>query len=157
MHGAAKIGDENIIRFIMMQCLSALARLHDLGIMHKDVKPSNILISDSFEVGLCDFGVSQVRRPSELLGKNGHTTKYAAYEYLKSIVEKTSIKFDAKYDVFSMGLVFFELIQKMKGHQVQSLIGNTELKTKEEILSEYDRKLSVKRWVCTLCSFGQEL
>ncbi len=42
-----------------LKCLKALSYAHGLGVIHHDIKPSNILISNSAEIKLCDFGLAR--------------------------------------------------------------------------------------------------
>lgn len=47
-----------IIKTIMRRLLRALGRLHSLGIVHRDVKPANILLTSKGELRLIDFGAA---------------------------------------------------------------------------------------------------
>lgn len=51
---------EKEFRPILRQLLSALGHLHSRGVLHRDVKPDNVLLTRSGEVKVCDFGVSKV-------------------------------------------------------------------------------------------------
>lgn len=50
----------------MYQLLKGLAYMHSLNVVHRDVKPENLLISDKKELKICDFGFArQLRRSNE--------------------------------------------------------------------------------------------
>ena len=55
---------EKEFRPILKQLLSALGHLHSRRVLHRDVKPDNVLLTRSGEVKICDFGVSKVVEPN---------------------------------------------------------------------------------------------
>lgn len=98
--------------FVAMQVAQALAYAHDkktdqgkdLGIVHRDVNPKNILISWNGEVKLTDFGIAKAF--DLMYNKEGEVIA-GKYEYLSP--EQASKKVtDGKADVFSLGIVLAE-------------------------------------------------
>ena len=80
------------------------------GIVHRDVTPHNVLVSNEGEVKLADFGIALARdcrrstRPSIVKGKLGYLSpEQARGEYL-----------DARSDLFAVGVVLFELLTKVR-------------------------------------------
>ena len=51
---------EDVIRKIVRDCVKALKHLHGRGIMHRDIKPQNVLVGKDDQTKLVDFGVSHV-------------------------------------------------------------------------------------------------
>lgn len=51
--------DEDHVVYILYNLLCSLNFLHSSGIMHRDVKPANILVDSECRIKLCDFGLSR--------------------------------------------------------------------------------------------------
>ncbi len=104
--------------FIVTETLKALDYAHrkkseagePLGIVHRDVSPSNLLLSFHGEVKLCDFGIARAMAvheevPDEAIeGKAGYMSPEAA----------RGEALDARADVFSLGIVLWELVAGRK-------------------------------------------
>ncbi len=91
----------------------ALAYTHKKGIIHRDVKPANILLTESDDPMLTDFGIAKIidvaeARQMTLTGSLIGTPEYMAPE------QCTSTKFDKRVDIYSLGIVIYELITGRK-------------------------------------------
>jgi serine/threonine protein kinase len=91
----------------------ALAHAHGLGVLHRDVKPANILLSRYGRPYLADFNVaSDPAKPEGEAGSLGGTLAYMAPEHLDAFL--TPIPFnptvDERADLYSLGMVLFELV-----------------------------------------------
>lgn len=114
-----KNGRQTPIRAIglILPVLDALAHAHAAGIIHRDIKPSNILVDESGTPRVMDFGIAA---RVETLSRDGNsfmgTPAYMAPEYIH---HRESSE---RSDVFSIGLVFFELLTGRKGAQGDSAL-----------------------------------
>lgn len=89
----------------------ALAHAHDRGIVHNDLKPANILLTDEGQPMLLDFGVSEDLKLRSAAGDVpvGGTLPYMSPEQLDS-VRATTARTDGRSDVYSLGIILFELL-----------------------------------------------
>lgn len=94
---------------IVEQVADALDAAHQAGIVHRDVKPSNVLLAHRDFVYLADFGIVHVREATEqprltATGSTLGTPAYMAPEQLRGD------PFDQRLDVYALGCVLFEAL-----------------------------------------------
>ena len=95
------------VRTIAVQLADALAFLHERGIYHQDLKPSNVLMTPDGTPMLLDFNLCADARATALLGG---TLPYMAPELLQGHAERSAtLAADARTDIFSLGVILFEL------------------------------------------------
>ena len=90
---------------IIAQVLGALGAAHALGIVHRDVKPANILLLPSGQVKVTDFGISRINTSD--LTQDGTVIGTPAY---MSPEQCRGDDVDARSDLFSAGSVLYELL-----------------------------------------------
>src|SRR5262249_4063737 len=93
------------VAHIGMQVAGALAYAHQQGVLHRDVKPSNLLLDTQGTVWVTDFGLAKVedqhhlRHSGDVVG----TLRYLAPEVFNG-------KADARSEVYALGLTLYELL-----------------------------------------------
>ncbi len=91
---------------IMMQLLDALATAHDSYIIHRDIKPQNIMIKDSGLVKITDFGIAMALNSAQLTQTN---SVMGSVHYLPP--EQASGKGSTiRSDIYSLGILMFEML-----------------------------------------------
>ncbi|MVU82169.1 PASTA domain-containing protein [Nocardia sp. ET3-3] len=94
------------VRAVAEPVLAAIGVAHAAGLVHRDIKPENVLISDSGEVKIADFGLvravaeAKITSDSVILGT-------AAYLSPEQVTSGTA---DARSDVYSAGVLIFEML-----------------------------------------------
>jgi len=96
---------EQLKREIIPGLNEGLKVLHDNGILHKDLKPSNIMLGDNLkDVAIIDFGISSAREDNNtiIVTKTGMTPEYSAPETFRNLFLEES-------DYYSLGITLYEL------------------------------------------------
>ncbi len=105
--------NEKYAKLIFGKILRGVQTLHKSGICHRDLKMQNILLDDSFNPKICDFGFA-----TDISGEDGSgklnkflgTVNYAAPEIF------LRLPYDGiKVDIFSLGVILFNLVTKKLG------------------------------------------
>ena len=104
----AKAGDDKLneeeLQKVVFQLLKILRYIHSVGVVHRDIKLENIMITKMHEVVLIDFGLSAFSFPSGIMKDPCGTFIYSAPE----IVLKQGYNFSV--DMWSLGVVIFILV-----------------------------------------------
>lgn len=105
---------------IIKRIAGALAYAHSKGIVHRDVKPANILFNEADEAVLSDFGIAKAaNRDTQLtvIGTVIGTANYMSPEQAKGL---SSV--DSRSDLYSLGVVFYELLTRSKPYTAKDQI-----------------------------------
>lgn len=94
------------IRQIMLDLASALSYAHERGMIHRDVKPGNILFNEHNRAILTDFGIARLAQQSGLT-QEGLLVGTPAY---MSPEQAVGLPVDARADIYALGVVFYELL-----------------------------------------------
>ncbi len=100
--------------------LSALAAAHHAGILHRDVKPENVLMADDGRVKVADFGLARaINSETQHTATGGILIGTVSYLSPELVVDG---KADARADVYAAGVLIYEMLTGHKPHQADSPI-----------------------------------
>ncbi|MDH5511133.1 MAG: PEGA domain-containing protein [Nitrospinota bacterium] len=102
---------------VIVQVAMALSYSHDHGIIHRDIKPGNIMIDKAGVVKITDFGLARLQE-AEAITKAGHTVGSPLY---MSPEQLQSGDIDFRSDIFSMGVVYYELLTGIRPFEGDSM------------------------------------
>lgn len=108
------------------QIADALAALHACGVIHRDVKPDNVIVREDGSPVLVDFGVAQIPN----LDRLGKDALVGTLEYL-SPEQARAEKIDGRADLYSLGVMTYEWLAgcrplRLRGESVPAMIDDLE-------------------------------
>ena len=103
---------------VASQIAEGLAAAHEKGIIHRDIKPDNIFLTNEGRVKILDFGIARIEQPARtsglsdtITGSRGSSSQFlvgtAGYMSPEQVRGKP---IDGRTDVFSLGATFFEML-----------------------------------------------
>jgi tetratricopeptide (TPR) repeat protein/predicted Ser/Thr protein kinase len=113
------------------QALDALAAIHERGIIHRDIKPQNIVITPDHRVLLMDLGVARLQADGQTLTQAGEFVGSIAYAAPEQFMPTERI--GARVDLYAFGMVLFELATGRSPYDTQDLGALLAQKLKGEV------------------------
>ena len=110
-----------LVRTILMQVSSALAYAHRRGIVHRDIKPGNIMLDDDGYAVVMDFGIAKVRDVAALTASGA----MVGTPFYMSPEQFGGGDIDGRSDQYSLGVVAYELLagaRPFKGNSIPEVL-----------------------------------
>ncbi len=105
-----------LVATIAAQMLDGIGHAHKKGIIHRDMKPANVMINEDGEVKIMDFGIARMRNAQRLTshGKSVGTLEYMSPEQIQGK------EGDERTDIYAVGNIMYELLSGNPPYQANS-------------------------------------
>ncbi|XP_041347446.1 serine/threonine-protein kinase NLK-like [Gigantopelta aegis] len=114
------------VKVFLYQILRGLKYLHSSRVLHRDIKPGNLLVNSNCCLKVCDFGLARIDEPDEAI----HMTQEVVTQYYRSPEILMGAKhYTSAIDIWSVGCIFAELLSRRILFQAQSPIQQLDLIT----------------------------
>ncbi len=104
----------------LRQIGSALAEVHSVGILHRDLKPGNIMFRTDGSIALIDFGLAKRMRLDQEMTGSG---EIFGTPYYMSPEQGHASAVDERSDIYSLGVVFYEMLTGEKPYRASNAMG----------------------------------
>jgi len=91
---------------VICSCAEALTYIHDLGFIHLDVKPSNIIIDQKGIVKLADFGIARLQNAHTIIDKGSAP---GTFKYMSPEQKENNPDLDHRSDLYSLAITFYRM------------------------------------------------
>ncbi|PLN78035.1 mitogen-activated protein kinase mpkC [Aspergillus taichungensis] len=100
----AKPLDGKFTQYFMYQIFRGLKYLHSAGVVHRDLKPGNLLVNENCDLKICDFGLARIGEPQ--------MTGYVSTRYYRAPeIMLTWQRYGVQVDIWSAGCIFAEMLR----------------------------------------------
>jgi serine/threonine protein kinase len=139
IHERAKLPAEEAAEIVAQIC-RALDAAHSVGVIHRDLKPQNVMRDENGRVVVMDFGLA---RTMESGGMTLSGALVGTMEYM-SPEQALSKPLDQRSDIFSLGLIFYELLTGQTPFRADSALASLILRTQERAVpvTQYDSSIA---------------
>jgi serine/threonine protein kinase len=115
----AGIAERQAVQYVR-QIASALSAIHDKGVLHRDLKPGNIMLRKDGSIALIDFGLAKsAKLESEITDKG----EIFGTPYYMSPEQGHGNDVDERSDIYSLGVIFYEMLTGKKPFRADTAMG----------------------------------
>jgi mitogen-activated protein kinase kinase kinase len=114
--------EESVVRSLTRQTLDGLAYLHDMGILHRDLKADNILLDLDGTCKISDFGIS--KKTDDIYGNDSTNSMQGSVFWMApEVIQSQGQGYSAKVDIWSLGCVVLEMFAGRRPWSKEEAVG----------------------------------
>jgi serine/threonine protein kinase len=113
---AGAIAPDTALSYIK-QAAAGLGAIHDVGIVHRDMKPDNVMIRADGSLALADFGIA--KQTNSEISRTKHGEVFGTPYYLAP-EQALGLPVDQRTDIYSLGILFFEMLTGRRPFQADN-------------------------------------
>lgn len=112
IHQNADVMTTKHIKYITYEMMKGVHYMHSRGVIHRDLKPLNLLVTEKWDIKISDFGQSNVI--TDEINKDHQMTKYITTKYYRAPELYMDYKdnYDSSVDMWAIGCIIAELFTK---------------------------------------------
>ncbi len=133
---------------IMRQVCQALEAAHHVGVVHRDLKPQNILMDSNWRVLVMDFGLARTLEDNGMT-QSGSLVGTMDYMSPEQALGKTV---DQRSDIFALGIIFYELLSGQMPYQAPTAVSRLIMRTQQAVGSLTEIDPSLPEPLCAIVS-----
>jgi eukaryotic-like serine/threonine-protein kinase len=145
LHEKKKFAPEEAVEIVQQVC-RALEAAHTVGVIHRDLKPQNIMRDKTGRILVMDFGLA---RTLEGDGMTQSGALVGTMEYM-SPEQALGKPLDQRSDIFALGLIFYEMLTGQMPFKADSTIASLIRRTQEQVAPLSDHDASIPRSVSSI-------
>lgn len=104
---------------LLVQMASGLRAIHAADVIHRDLKPQNIMFRDDGSLGILDFGIAKIASEETQLTEHGQVF---GTPYYMSPEQGTGKILDARSDLYSLGVIYYEMLTGRRMYNAENAV-----------------------------------
>lgn len=100
--------------YLVQQVLGALAEAHEAGLIHRDLKPGNVMVTETAlgteDVKVLDFGIAKLQNPDSMDDVRTREGVVLGTPRYMSPEQSQDLKLDGRSDLYAMGVILYEML-----------------------------------------------